>query len=147
MKAEPQRPEAGTHLVGLVVGHQFVDGRGLGDLQEHGLRLLPPLGRSGAHVAQVAGARALALAGAFHAHPRRHALGTSVQQTGDVGRVGQGPGLFVPLLRLLRGGVTCNTHLDESCDIKAAEQLDAELSDGTQRQERGQKRRPTFVPS
>lgn len=90
-----------THLIGLVVRHQLVDGRGLCDPQEHGFRLLPPLRRSGAHVAEVAGARALALAGAFHADPGRHALGASVQQTGDVCRVGQSPGLFVPLLRLL----------------------------------------------
>lgn len=90
-----------AHLIGLVIGHQLVDGCGFRDPQEHGFRLLPPLRSSGAHVAEVAGAWALAMAGAFHADPGRHALGTGVQQTGDVGRVGQSPGLFVPLLRLL----------------------------------------------
>lgn len=87
-----------THLVGLVVGHQFVDGRRLGDLQQHRLRLLPPAGRPRAHVAQVAGARALALAGTFHTHAGRHALGSRVQQTGNVCWVGQRPRLFVALL-------------------------------------------------
>lgn len=87
-----------THLIGLVVGHQLVDGRGLCDAQKHRFRLLPPLRCSGAHVAEVAGARALALAAAFHAHAGCHALGARVQQAGDVGWVGQRPGLLVPLL-------------------------------------------------
>lgn len=87
-----------THLVGLVVGHQLVDGRGLGDLQQDGLRLLPALRRPRAHVTQVTGARALALTGAVHAHAGRHAFGARVQQAGDVGRVGERPRLLVALL-------------------------------------------------
>lgn len=87
-----------THLVGLVIGHQLVDGRGLGDLKQDGLGLLPALRRPRTHVTQVAGARALALTGAVHAHAGRHALGARVQQAGDVGRVGERPRLFVALL-------------------------------------------------
>lgn len=56
-------------------------------------------------MAEVAGQRALALAAAVHAHPRRHALGTRVQQAGDVGRVGERARLLVTLLRLVRGRV------------------------------------------
>ena len=87
-----------THLVGLVVGHQFEDGRSLGDLQQDGFGLLPPLAHPRAHVAEVTGAWALALAVAVHTHAGRHALRTRVQQTGDVRRVGQRPGLLVTLL-------------------------------------------------
>lgn len=77
-----------ANLVGLVVGHQLVDGGGLGDLQQDGLRLLPALRRPGAHVTQVTGAGALALTGAVHADAGCHALGPRVQQAGDVGGVG-----------------------------------------------------------
>lgn len=87
-----------TNLVGLIVGHQLVDGRGLGDLQQDGLGLLSPLRRPRAHVAEVTGARTLALAGAVHADAGCHALRTRVQQTGDVCRVGQRSGLLVALL-------------------------------------------------
>lgn len=67
-----------THLIGLIVGHQFIDGSSLGDLQQDGLGLLPPLCRPRAHVAEVTGARALALAGAVHADAGCHALCTRV---------------------------------------------------------------------
>lgn len=77
-----------TNLVGLIVGHQFIDGCGLGDLQQDRLGLLPPLRRPRAHVAEVTGTGALALAGAVHADAGCHALRTGVQQTGDVCRVG-----------------------------------------------------------
>lgn len=87
-----------THLVGLIVGHQFIDGCGLGDLQQDRLGLLPPLRCSRAHVTEVAGPRALALAGAVHTDAGSHALCTRVQQTGNVCGVGQRPRLLVALL-------------------------------------------------
>ena len=87
-----------SHLVSLVIGDELVDGRGLGDVEQD--RLSGTCGPR-AHVAEVAGQRALALAAAVHAHPRRHALGTRVQQAGNVGRVGERAGLLVALLRLI----------------------------------------------
>lgn len=82
-------------LVGLVVGDQLVKRGGLSHLEQDRLGWTP---RPRAHVAEVAGVRALALAAAVHAHPHRHAFGTGVQQAGDVCWVGQGPGRLVTLL-------------------------------------------------
>lgn len=87
-----------THLVGFIVGHQFIDGCCLGDLQQDRLRLLASSRSPGAHVAEVAGARTLALAGAVHPDTGCHALGACVQETSDVCRIGQRPGLLVALL-------------------------------------------------
>lgn len=86
------------YLVGLVAVDQFVDWRGFSDIEQHRFcRTCRPR----AHVAEVAGQRALALAAAVHAHPRRHALGTRVQQAGNVCWVSKRAWLFVPLLRLI----------------------------------------------
>lgn len=95
-----------ANLVGLIVGHQLVDGCSLGDLQQHRFGLLPSLRYSRTHVAQVAGAGTLTLAGAVHADACSHSLCTCVQETGNVCRVGQRPRLLVTLLRLLGWRVT-----------------------------------------
>lgn len=100
--------ECCADLIGLIVGHQLVDGCSFGYLQQDGLWLLPALHCSRAHVTEVTGARTLALAGAVHADASCHALCTCVQQTGDVCRVGERSGLLVALLWLLRRWVTCD---------------------------------------
>lgn len=94
------------HLIGLVVGDQLINRSSFGDLQENGLGLLPALCHSRAHVAEVAGAGALALAAAIHPDACRHALGARVQEAGDVSRVGQRPGLLVALFWFFRRWVT-----------------------------------------
>lgn len=96
-----------AHLIGLIVGHQLVDGSSLGDFQEDGFGLLPALRRSWAHVAEVAGAGALTLAAAVHSDAGGHTFSACIQQAGYVGRIGESPGLFVSLFWLLWRRVTC----------------------------------------
>lgn len=98
MSAQTQTAQSVQYLVRLIVGHQFIDRCRLGNLQQDGLGLLPPLCRPWAHVTQVAGAWTLALAGTVHADASRHPLCPCVQETGDVSRVRQRPGLLVALL-------------------------------------------------
>lgn len=86
------------YLVGVVAVDQIVDWRGFRDVEQHRLcRTCRPR----AHVAEVTGQRALALTAAVHAHPCRHALGTRVQQAGNVCWVSERAWFFVPLLRLV----------------------------------------------
>lgn len=84
-----------SYPLGLVVGHQLIDGGGSGHLQQNWLGRGV---RAGCHVTQRAGRGASALALALHADSGRHTLGARLGQARDVLREGQHLGVSFPLL-------------------------------------------------
>lgn len=98
-----------SYPLGLVVGHQLIDGGCSGHLQQDWLG--GAVG-AGSRVTQGAGRRAPAPALALHADPGCHALGARLGQAGDVLRERQHLGVSLPLLRLVGRGVACQTQTE-----------------------------------
>jgi hypothetical protein len=111
VNASQSQESQASYPLGLVVGHQLIDGGCSGHLQQNWLSRGVRVGR---HMTQGARWGTSSLALALHADSSCHALGARVWQASDVFWECQHLGVSFPLLRLIRWGVTWKETVKEA---------------------------------
>lgn len=103
----PEPSVSPSYPLGLVIGHQFIDGGRSGHFKQD---WLGRGFRAGRHMTQRTRWGTSSLALALHSDSSCHTLGARVWQASDVFWECQHLGLSFPFFRLIRWGVACQTQ-------------------------------------